>query len=55
MKEAFGNIKKETGVTIHGILGSDFFTRYKYVLDFDKLIFYKKSNDIFSKLSTIFV
>ena len=42
MKEAFGNIKKETGVTIHGILGSDFFTRYKYVLDFDKLMFYKK-------------
>lgn len=42
MSEAFGKIKEETGVTIHGILGSDFFTRYKYVLDFDKLVFYKK-------------
>lgn len=42
MSDAFGKIKKETGVTIHGILGSDFFSRYKYVLDFDKLIFYKK-------------
>lgn len=42
MSEAFGKIKEETGVTIHGILGSDFFSRYKYVLDFDKLVFYKK-------------
>lgn len=42
MSDAFGKIKKETGVTIHGILGSDFFSRYKYVLDFDKLVFYKK-------------
>lgn len=42
MSEAFNKIKKETGVTIHGILGSDFFARYKYVLDFDNLVFYKK-------------
>ena len=42
MKEAFDIIKKESGVTIHGILGSNFFARYKYVLDFDKLMFYKK-------------
>lgn len=42
MKDAFDIIKQESGVTIHGILGSNFFTRYKYVLDFDKLMFYKK-------------
>lgn len=42
MTQPFGIIKKESGVTIHGILGSNFFTRYKYVLDFDKLTFYKK-------------
>lgn len=42
MKDAFDIIKKESGVTIHGILGNDFFTRYQYVLDFDKLMFYKK-------------
>lgn len=42
MSSAFGKIKEESGVTIHGILGSDFFSRYKYVLDFDKLMFYKK-------------
>ena len=42
MSQAFGEIKKESGVTIHGILGSDFFSRYKYILDFDELMFYKK-------------
>lgn len=42
MAQAFGAIKKESGVTIHGILGSNFFSRYKYILDFDKLMFYKK-------------
>lgn len=42
MTQAFDAIKKESGVTIHGILGSNFFSRYKYILDFDKLMFYKK-------------
>lgn len=42
MKDAFDIIKQESGVTIHGILGSNFFARYRYVLDFDKLMFYKK-------------
>ena len=42
MSQAFSLIKQESGVTIHGILGSNFFSRYKYILDFDKLMFYKK-------------
>ena len=42
MKEAFGRIKKESGVTLHGIIGSKFFNQYKYVLDFDSLIAYSK-------------
>lgn len=42
MSAAFGSIKKETGVTIHGILGSKFFNEYKYVLDFKELIAYSK-------------
>ena len=42
MSQSFNLIKQESGVTIHGILGSDFFTRYKYILDFDKLMFYTK-------------
>lgn len=43
LDEAFGVIKAETGVQIHGILGSKFFTKYKYILDFESLIVYSKS------------
>lgn len=39
---AFGVVKQESGVQIHGILGSKFFERYKYVLDFKELIAYIK-------------
>ena len=39
---AFSVVKQESGVQIHGILGSKFFERYKYVLDFEKLIAYIK-------------
>lgn len=42
MDEPFNAIKQESGVTIHGILGNCFFTKYKYVLDFDEMIFYMK-------------
>lgn len=30
----FNTIKSESGVNLHGILGNDFFEKYKYVLDF---------------------
>lgn len=40
LDEAFSVIKQESGVQIHGILGSKFFERYKYVLDFKELIAY---------------
>lgn len=43
MKNSFDNLKKETGVTLHGIIGSKFFNEFKYVLDFDELIAYSKS------------
>lgn len=42
LDEAFSVIKQESGVQIHGILGSKFFERYKYVLDFKELIAYIK-------------
>lgn len=42
LNEAFGAIKAETGVQIHGILGSKFFAKYKYILDFESLIAYSK-------------
>ena len=40
MQDAFDIVKQESGVTIHGILGSKFFEEYKYVLDFKELIAY---------------
>ena len=42
LDDAFGTIKVETGVQIHGILGSKFFAKYKYILDFESLIAYSK-------------
>ena len=42
LSAAFDNVKNESGITIHGILGNSFFTKYKYVLDFDKLVAYNK-------------
>lgn len=42
MEQAFSFLKRETGVQIHGILGSRFFEEYKYVLDFKDLIAYRR-------------
>ena len=42
LKDAFSYIKQETGVNLHGIIGTAFFTEYKYVLDFDRLVGYSK-------------
>lgn len=42
MDEAFNSIKSETGVTIHGILGSNFFAKYRYIIDYDSLALYVK-------------
>lgn len=43
MKAAFDSMKRDTGVTLHGIIGSKFFNTYKYVLDFAELIAYSKA------------
>lgn len=43
MSGPFGLIKQDTGVNLHGIIGSKFFNKYKYILDFDELIAYSKS------------
>lgn len=42
MSAALDSIKKETGVTVNGMLGSKFFNEFKYVLDFNELIAYSK-------------
>lgn len=43
MQAPFDEIKKNTGVTLHGILGAKFFDKYKYVLDFNEMIAYSKA------------
>lgn len=40
LDKAFRIVKEESGVQIHGILGSRFFEKYKYVLDFKDYIAY---------------
>ena len=42
MSSAFKKLKAENGVTIHGVLGTKFFEKYKYVIDFNELIAYSK-------------
>ncbi len=42
MDEAFNNIKAESGIKLVGIIGNNFFQKYKYILDFDKLAVYTK-------------
>ena len=42
LSPTFNTIKEQTGVIIHGILGSCFFREYKYILDFNNLVAYSK-------------
>lgn len=42
LSDAFRTVKEQTGVSIHGILGSYFFQKYSYILDFKELSFYMK-------------
>ena len=39
IKYTFNWLKQNKGVTVHGLLGSDFFNTYKYILEFKKLEF----------------
>ena len=40
LSQAFGNIKQEFGINLHGIVGNTFFQKYRYVLNFDELVAY---------------
>lgn len=42
LSQSFDTIKRESGVVLHGLLGSKFFQKYKYILDFDELTAYIK-------------
>lgn len=37
---AFFDLKEKKGITLHGILGSDFFNKYSYIIDFKKYVAY---------------
>lgn len=40
MSASFNSLKRDYGVTVHGLLSSSFFERYKYVLNYNELIAY---------------
>lgn len=42
MSSAFNIIKKDSGVTLHGIIGNGFMQKYKYILDFNEFVAYSK-------------
>lgn len=42
LSAAFNALKESYGVQIHGILGSRFFEKYRYILDFKDLSAYRK-------------
>lgn len=40
MSTSFDAFKRDYGITVHGLLSSSFFERYKYVLNYNELIAY---------------
>ena len=42
LHDSFEDIKEETGIQLHGILGGTFLRKYRYVLDYDDLVAYTK-------------
>lgn len=42
LDNSFEEVKKNSGVQLHGILGSDFLVKYKYILNFAELVAYHK-------------
>lgn len=42
LNDVFKQIKETTGVQVHGIIGNDFLSDNKYILDFDTFIAYSK-------------
>ena len=45
LTEMVTSLKSEYGVTVHGLLGTGFFTKYKYILDFNSMIAYSLKKD----------
>ena len=42
LDNVFATVKRETGVQLHGLIGSDFFKENKYVIDYKEMIAYSK-------------
>jgi len=42
LSAAFDILRKQDGVKVHGLIGSKFLNRYKYIIDFNELIAYNK-------------
>ena len=42
LNTAFTELKKEYGILVTGLLGNDFFTKYRYCLDFKELVAYQR-------------
>ena len=43
MSDAFNIIKESHGVTIHGVLGNSFFSKYEFVINYSDLVAYGKA------------
>lgn len=41
LSSSFDKIEKESGIRIHGVLGTRFFNKYKYIIDFKELTAYR--------------
>ena len=42
LNDTFGDLAEETGIIVHGLLGSDFFRDKKYILDYNEHLLYHK-------------
>lgn len=42
LSDSFKTMKNRYGVNLHGMIGSKFFNKYKYILDFNEMIAYSK-------------
>ena len=42
LNDVFASIRSETGVQLHGLLGSNFFAENKYVIDYNEMVAYSK-------------
>jgi hypothetical protein len=42
LNDTFNDLAQETGIIVHGLLGSDFLNDKKYILDYNEHLLYHK-------------